>query len=104
MKLEHVDPLVGERTQPGQQLVARTLESEEARRIGTEAEVNADGSHGCAVADAEAGAMHHIVEILEIPLAEAETQVPYVGIDVSHVVKQYTAYIVADQRKTQLRR
>src|ERR1700687_3861668 len=85
----------------GQQIVPRSVESEKARRVRAEAEIGPDGAHRRPDPDSEADAMHHIVKVLQVSLAEAETDRGYVRIDVPHVMEEYAADVVPDQRETQ---
>src|ERR1700759_3781833 len=104
MKLERVDFLIAQRALIRQQLIEGSLESEKARCVGAQANVDANGSDGRLVANAEADALHHVSEILIVALAKAEADVAHVVIDVAHIVKQYAADVIAEQRKAQFRR
>src|SRR3981081_1597711 len=69
------------------QLIAGSAESYKARRVGAVAEVDPNGSHRCAVSEAESHCLHHVVEILVGALTETEADLVDARIDVTHVVK-----------------
>src|SRR5258708_21663697 len=106
MELEPVDGLwrglAGVRGRACDQILQRAGESVEAGRIGTIAQVDAQGTDRCAVANSEADRMHHVIEVRVILLAKAKTHRTDIRIDVSHIVKQYAADVFANQRETQL--
>src|SRR5580692_5246499 len=104
MELEYVDPLIRQYALPRQQLIERPLKSEEPRGIRAEAEVHADGSHGSAITNPESYGLNHIVKVLQVLLAEAETDVIDIGVHVAHVVEQHAADVVPEQREAQFGR
>ena len=85
-----------------QQLIAGSAESYKARGIGAVTEIEANGTHRGFITDAKPDGLHHVVEVLIGTLTETETDLVNVGIDVAHVVKEHAAYIVPDERETQL--
>src|SRR5579864_1658297 len=99
MKLENVDPLRDNRRHrdPGgrvrrpavQNLVDISLAAHEARRVGTEREVRAHRTDRSSVPDSKSETLHRIIEVLEIMLPEAQTDVLDVIVDVTQVVEQY---------------
>src|ERR1035441_1702243 len=86
----------------GQQLFLGSLEAVEVRGIDAIAKVDAERADGCAIADAEAHRVDHVIEVLDAVLAGAEGDVVERGIDVAHVVIEHAADVIADQGKAQL--
>src|SRR5579872_1957144 len=85
-----------------QQIVDGAVKSEESRRVRAVAEIGPDRTYWCPDPEPEADAMHHIVKVLQVLLVEAKTDRGYIGIDVAHVMEEYAANAVSDQRKSQL--
>src|SRR5579862_7738054 len=77
------------------QLCARSLESDELRRIDAVSEVDTQRTNGCAVADAESDGVNHIVEIGESVLVNSERNRAEMRVDVTSIVKNDTADVVA---------
>src|SRR5579864_4654489 len=84
-----------------QQVVQGAVEPEKSRRVRAQAEIGPDGAHRRPDADSETDAMHHIVKVLQVSLVEAKTDRGYVRIDVSHVMEEYAADVVSNQREPQ---
>src|SRR3954452_6712386 len=74
------------------------------RRVKTVSQVYPHRSHRSLVANAESRGLHHVIKIGDVPLPIAERYAADVRVDISQVVKEYAANVVADQRKAQLRR
>jgi hypothetical protein len=51
------------------------LQAEEARRIGTERKIQAERADRSTVSNPNADVLHHVIEVLEVPLAETEADV-----------------------------
>src|SRR5271169_224959 len=103
MKLKDVDPLVGGHSLVCQQLVESALEAEESRRVGAQAEIHANWADRRSIPDYKSEAVHHVVEVLNVLLAEPEADIANIGKGVAHIVKQYAAEVIADQGEAQLR-
>src|SRR3954447_16028120 len=80
-------------------LRGRPIDPEEGRRVQAPREVDAKRPHGSAVAEANADRVHHVVEILEVPLPHAEGDVLHAAVDVPHVMEEYASDVVADERE-----
>src|ERR1700704_1300121 len=86
----------------GCQLLAGAAESHKTRRIRTITEIEANRTHRRLIADAHPDGLHHVVKVLIGTLTVTEIDLGDVGIDVTHIVKDHAAYIVSDERETQL--
>ena len=84
------------------QFLVSSLQAEIGRRIDAVGQVDADRADGRAVADAEAGGVHHVIEILHVALVDAEGDAAEVAVDVAHVVENDAVDVVAQQREAQL--
>src|SRR5215471_3562095 len=82
-----------------QQLIRRSAESEKGRRIHAVREIDADRPKRSAVSEADAGRMHHIIEVIQVALAEAEVDIAERAEHVAHVVKEHALNILADEGK-----
>src|SRR4051812_22478389 len=108
MELETADALVGAqrrlagaerfRRRKGQQLIARTAEAEEARRVGAIGEIDAYRANRGTVTNPHTDRVDHIIEILKPVLLHAEADIAHIRIDVAHVMEEYAAQVIADQR------
>ena len=83
-----------------EKILERSFIASEAGRVGAEGKIHADRPDGRVIPDSEPNSLHHIVEILQIVLAEAEADVMNIAIDVSGVLKQHATEIIAEQRKS----
>src|SRR5882724_8874535 len=74
------------------------------RRIEAVRQIHAHRPHRSLVANTESCGLYRVIKIGHVPLSIAERDAAEVRVDISEVVKDYAANVVADQRKTQLRR
>ena len=65
-------------------------------------QIHAQRSHRRPVPHAEAHCVHRVVEILYVALCLPQRDLAEAGVDVPHIVEEYAADIVADQRKAEL--
>ena len=72
VKLETADALIGRRSQVSEQFFGGALESEKARRIHTIGQIQPQWTDGCAIAEADAHGVHHVIEVLPVTLKRAE--------------------------------
>src|SRR5690348_18190418 len=84
-----------------QQIVERAVKSEKSRRVRAIAEIGADGTHRGPDPDSETNAMHHIVKVLQILLMKTKTDRVYICVDVAHVMEEYPADVISNQREAQ---
>src|SRR5579871_5990663 len=102
VKLEDTDALHHGRAPAEQELVLRALKPEEAWGVGAERKVDAHRPDGRAISNAEAEALHRVVEVLEIALPEAQADSIDVRVDVAQIVEEHAPDVFPEQRKSQL--
>src|SRR5258708_899178 len=83
------------------QILLRSLESEEGRRVDTVAQVYPQRPYRRAVADAKPYGVHHVIEVLKVLLVEPEREVAQAGIGIAGIVKGHSSDIISDQGKTE---
>src|SRR5579863_333786 len=84
-----------------QELLHGALKSVEAGRINAIREIYPYRTYGSFITDSETHRVHHIVEVIEVPLVKAERDIFDAGVNVSGIVEQNAADILANQRKAQ---
>ena len=82
-----------------QEFRGRAAETQISGRIDAVGEVRAHRADGGAVANSEAGRMHHVIEVVQVALFETEGEIADRAVDVAHVMKQDAADVGAQQRK-----
>src|SRR5579863_9374078 len=102
MELKQVDLLRGQHALVHNQLLIGARETVEARRIRAKTEVGAYWTDGGAIANSETDRLHRVIEVLNVALAEAETDMVDILIDVAHIVEQHASQVVADQWESDL--
>src|SRR6185437_5647322 len=105
MKLKLIDALRNYR-QGGayvgiEEILQRSFITPEARRVGAEGKIHANRPNRSVIADAESNRVNHVVEILEIILPEPKADVTNVAVDVSGILKQHAANVIANQRESE---
>src|SRR5690242_19629912 len=83
-----------------EQIRLRPLEPEKSRRIEIPSQIDPHRPHRRPVPNAEPDGVHHIVVIAVATLLPTKRHVADTRIYVAHIVKEYAADIVAQQRKT----
>src|SRR5882672_9079614 len=104
MKLENIDSLHHLLPSAEQELIRRPPEPKKARRIRTERKISAHRPDGSAITNTEAYRLHRIIEVLQAILVKPQADLIPTRIDVSQVVKQHAADVIADQWKSQFHR
>src|SRR5947209_1089471 len=85
------------------QILLRSLISEEGRRIDAIPQIHPQGPHRRAVANAKTYRMHHVIEILKVLLPDPKRQIAQAGVGVACVMKGHAAHVLSDQRKAEFR-
>src|SRR5581483_13822 len=86
-----------------QKIVQSSVKSKKAWRIRAEAQIQPDGAYRCPDTNPEADAMHHIIKVLQVLLTESKADRRYIRVDVPHVVEEYAADTLPEQREPQFR-
>src|SRR6185369_813066 len=84
------------------QILLRAFETEVMWTVDAVRQIHAQRPHRSPVAYAEAHGVYHVVEILYVALCLPQRDLAQTGVDVPHIVEEYAADIVADQREAQL--
>src|SRR5437868_2725235 len=100
-KLKVISLLDGWRGAAKQKLLISALQTVVRRRVNAVRQIDANRSYGRAVADAETGGVHHIIEIRDVFLVDTERELAQIRVDVSHIMKEHALDVVSDQRKAQ---
>ena len=79
----------------------RALETIEVWGIDAVPQVQTEWSDRSAITNSEANSVHHVIEVLQITLAEPKIDVLDFVVNIAHIVKQDAAEIVADQGEAQ---
>jgi len=95
------DPLRSLNGRVVEQVLVGSLQTIECRRIETISEVQPDRSDGCALANAEAYRLHHVIEVGDVALFVTEGNTVQAGVDVAHVMEEHAGHVVAQEREPQ---
>src|SRR5689334_15166025 len=78
-----------------QQLLRCPIKAIEGRRVDAVSQVASNGSDRCFVADAKPDCVNGVIEVLQVPLFEAETDVAEAAEDIPHVVEEDALDVLA---------
>src|SRR5882724_8298578 len=99
MKLKRTDFLDGRNRSSVQVILLGAFQAKKARSVGTERKIETDRADRRAIANTESGRLHHIVEVSQVLLTEAEAERVERTIYVARVVENHAAYVIAKQRE-----
>src|SRR3954454_21543820 len=86
-----------------EKILIGSLQAIKRRGIQAVSEVQADGAHGRAIADAEADGLHHVIEVRDVALFVTEGDASQVGVDVAQVMEEHAGDVIAQEGKPQFR-